>query len=194
MIAAVASAIAGAMLASAPVSAAPAGQQALARPHGAVVQVTTRGVHLSRAQVQTLRAAVADNRTITLEEVAKAAAPFAVPALDDPAGSGSSRGPCGVANLWGDAAGHFRMNVSFYVNVVGTASLGGVTVSTNGILAGTYGIALRGSQVSVGWQPGQAYAQLSTTGWGSTATTMSGWALTTGAWFCDIEVIAYWNF
>ncbi|MEU0563769.1 hypothetical protein ABZ297_00010 [Nonomuraea sp. NPDC005983] len=43
------------------------------------------------------------------------------------------------------------------------------------------------------FMPGDSWRTLSSIGWGATATTLDGWAVTNGGWWCGIGVTASWN-
>jgi hypothetical protein len=187
----------GALAASAVIGsmAAPAAHAAATHAAGmrnASVQAEFQGVHLTAMQAKALRGAIASNPGLTREQTAKLV-PAAAQAAPNVEGKGESRGPCGVADLWGDSFGHYRFGLTFNTEVVGTASVGGVTASTNGLFADQQPFGVSGSYVGNNL-PGDEWYTLSTIGWGADATTLNGWALTTGAWFCTIDVTAPWEF
>ena len=106
-------------------------------------------------------------------------------------GSGQSSGPCGTAIVQGDSFGNWSFSLSFNTEVVGIASAGGVGVSTNAMFnADSKSFGVAGSYV---YHDALRDGSLNTIGWGATATTLQGWAVTTGAWFCDIDVTAPWQ-
>ncbi|MBE1593319.1 hypothetical protein ACFPOI_21885 [Nonomuraea angiospora] len=152
-------------------------------------QVEVQGVQLTPAQAKALRHAAAADPGLTRDQAAKIVSARGQVGANA-SGSGKSTGPCGEARLWGDSYGHYSFGLDFRVEQVGTAALGGVTISTDSPLPDTadkqsFGV----SGASVGNDTaGQAWYTLSSIGWGATKTTMEGWALTTGAWWCGIDV------
>ncbi|WP_347608264.1 hypothetical protein [Acrocarpospora sp. B8E8] len=163
-------------------------------PRTADVQVELQGVRLTPAQAEALRRAAAAHPGLTREQAAKIAPTIGL-SRTNAEGRGESRGPCGVARLWGDSYGHYRFGLEFRTEVVGTAAVGGVGVSTNSPIpnsAGRHSYGVSGSYVGND-RPGNEWRTLSSIGWGATATTLDGWALTTGWWFCGIAVRANWK-
>lgn len=155
------------------------------------MQIDLQGVQLTPAEVDVLRSGVDTNPGLTREQAAALVpAIVAQPAVE---GDAESRGACGVARLWGDSYGHYRFGLDFYTEVVGTASVGAATVSTNAYLgADSQSFPVSGSYVGND-RAGDAWHQLSSIGWGATGTTLDGWSLTTGGWFCWEDLTANWK-
>lgn len=160
------------------------------------VTVRTSGVRLTASEARALRRALAGRTDLSrtqaqrvVNRVLKSANSEVRP---NAWGSGSSSGACGTAVLQGDSYGRWNFSLSFNTEVVGVATVGGVTVSTNALLgADSKGFGVSGSYV---YHDSLRDGMLSSIGWGATADTLSGWALTSGAWWCGIDVAAPWQF
>jgi hypothetical protein len=171
----------------------PAGAASIssAAPHGEVTavprgEVTARssGVHLTPTQAQRLRSALASNPGLTRAEALRIIGrPAAGAVTPDGSGYADVGMACGVAVVQGNPQGYWYASARFNTAIVGTASLGVGTVSTNAVLgADSIPFGVSGATTThENWDLGL----LDPIGWGATGTTFSGWALTTGGWWCE---------
>ncbi|MGW2517692.1 hypothetical protein ACWC09_11855 [Streptomyces sp. NPDC001617] len=147
--------------------------------------ITTTGVELTTDQVQALQSAAGGNPNLTADQAEAAAS------VPDGFGSGSASGICGTAILQGWDNGSWSFSLNFNA-VVGAAAMGAVTVSTDGQFgASSKQFGVSGTSV---YHDASRDGDLDSVGWGATATTLNGWALTNGAWLCVVSVTAPWNY
>lgn len=131
--------------------------------------VQAEGVEFTPAAAQALRAAYAAHPhldPVQAGQIAAGAGGVTRPGVIlDAWGSGESSGPCGTAVLQGDSYGNWNFSLSFNTEVVGTASIGGVTVSTNAVAgADSKGFGVRGGSM---YHDALRDGPLSSIGWGA---------------------------
>jgi hypothetical protein len=166
---------------------------ASAAPSNAVAQAGPGGRRLSPVQVQTLRNAFAHNPRLTRAQAQRligggGAVGAVTPAIQ---GHASSSGNCGTADLSGNSFGAWLAHLAFHTEIVGTAAIGGATVSTNAVFgADSKSFGVSGAVVA---KSDHTMGLLNPIGWGASGTTFDGWALTTGAWFCWWDLVAIWH-